>query len=67
MQKLKHQNRVKRILKQIAVRHSTWVCSCGYQVPKANAELSGYDFGSRGFHVHCPRCGKVVAEFLDPK
>jgi hypothetical protein len=36
-------------------------------VPKAAAVVSGDDWSSQGFHVHCPRCGRVVARFVDPK
>jgi hypothetical protein len=36
-------------------------------VTKKGVALSG-DFSYRiGFHVHCPVCGKVVAQFVDPK
>lgn len=59
--------RIQRTVKQIMDRQSVWVCSCGYIVPKKGTELSGYSSGSKGFHVHCPRCGKVVAQFIDSK
>ena len=44
-----------------------WQCTCGYQVPKKNATLSGDQTYALGFHIHCPNCGKVVAQFVNPK
>ena len=46
---------------------SVWVCACGYEVPKKGAMLSGDASYNQGFHVHCPKCGKLVAQFVDPK
>jgi hypothetical protein len=43
------------------------VCSCGCTVPKRGVVFSGDDWCSQGFHVHCPRCGRVVARFVESK
>jgi hypothetical protein len=56
-----------RILHRVFAMRSVWVCSCGYVIPKNGAILSGDDWCSQGFHVHCPRCGRVVVQFVDPK
>lgn len=58
---------IQRLFKQATDKRSVWTCSCGRQILKKDAELSGYASGSQGFHVHCPGCGKVVAQFLNPK
>jgi hypothetical protein len=57
---------IKRALSRVAKR-SVWICSCGYTVPKKGAVLSGENSYSQGFHVHCPNCGRVIAQFVDPK
>jgi hypothetical protein len=54
-------------LHRVFARQSVWVCSCGYTVSNQDAVLSGDDWCSQGFHVHCPRCGRVIAQFVDPK
>lgn len=48
-------------------KHSVWVCACGFVLPTRGAVLSGDSSYKYGFHVHCPKCGKVVAQFVDPK
>jgi hypothetical protein len=58
---------IQRLFKQATDKRSVWTCSCGRQIPKKEAELSGYASGNQGFHVHCPGCGKIVAQFLTPK
>jgi bifunctional DNA-binding transcriptional regulator/antitoxin component of YhaV-PrlF toxin-antitoxin module len=62
-----YKNQIAHTLKQNITKRKVWVCSCGYVTPKKGAELSGYAAGSRGFHVHCPKCGRVVAEYLNKK
>lgn len=52
---------------RITFRRSVWICSCGYIVPKGGVVFSGDDWSSQGFHVHCPNCGRIVAQFVDPK
>lgn len=54
-------------LSRVIAKRSVWVCSCGYTVPKKAAVLSGYASCSQGFHVHYPKCGKVIAQFVHPK
>ena len=34
---------------------------CGYILPKDAAEISGYDSEQTLRHIHCPKCGKIVA------
>lgn len=58
---------IKIMIKQIVANRSIWVRSCGYIVSKKGAELSGYTSSAKGHHVHCPKCGKVLAQFIDPK
>jgi len=67
LQPIKHIIVITRALSRVFIRQPVWVCSCGYTVPKRGAVLSGDDWCSQGFHVHCPRCGRVVAQFLKPK
>ena len=41
-------------------------CICGFEVLKSEAKVSG-GFGYwHGFHVHCPRCGLIIAEEVSP-
>ena len=63
----RHFNTVKHMFYRVFIRRSVWVCSCGCTIPKAAAVVSGDDWCSQGFHVHCPNCGRVVAQFVDPK
>jgi len=58
---------VKNKLKQVWARRLVWECSCGCKVPKKGVALSGDSSYRSGFHVHCPVCGRVVAQFVDPK
>jgi len=48
-------------------RRSVWVCSCGCVIPKKGALLAGGASYKYDFHVHCPRCSRLVAQFVDPK
>ena len=34
---------------------------CGYFLPKEDAKISGYDSEQTLRHIHCPKCGKIVA------
>jgi len=46
-------------------RDDTFQCKCcGYRFPKKDALASGGKGYAYGYHVHCPRCTKVVVEFL---
>jgi len=33
---------------------------CGYELPKENAVISGWDSQQSLRHVHCPKCGKII-------
>ncbi|MGD6850933.1 MAG: hypothetical protein ACQCN6_02600 [Candidatus Bathyarchaeia archaeon] len=49
-------------------RNPKYTCkSCGYVFPKQTAVISGHEGGERGKHVHCDRCGAIVADFLKTK
>ena len=38
---------------------------CGYVLPKRDAVVSGWDAESSSTHVHCPRCGKIIARYVE--
>ena len=63
-------NRFKAFLKnnhkQTIGKPSAWKCSCGCVVPKKGAKLSGGPQYKQGYHVHCPKCGKTIAQFINP-
>jgi len=46
---------------------STWNCTCGYTIPKKGANLSGGPQYKQDYHIHCPNCGRTVAQFINPK
>jgi hypothetical protein len=57
---------LKAILKR-QPKNPSWTCICGEVIAKKSANLSGgpqYDYG---YHVHCPKCNRTVAQFIDPK
>ena len=58
---------IKNRAKQNKAKRSVWVCSCGCVVPKKGALLAGGPQYKYDFHVHCPRCSRIVAQFVDPK
>jgi RNase P subunit RPR2 len=37
---------------------------CGYILPKKDAVVSGWDAEGSSTHVHCPRCGKIIARYI---
>jgi Fe2+ or Zn2+ uptake regulation protein len=41
--------------------------TCGHVWPKATAKTSGDPSYPHSAHVHCPKCGAVVDQFLKPK
>ncbi|MCW4008614.1 MAG: hypothetical protein NWF09_08030 [Candidatus Bathyarchaeota archaeon] len=56
---------MKRLLQLLRRRKDSYTCSqCGYVFPKKGAEVSGWAGHPYGFHVHCPRCGATVAQFV---
>ena len=47
-------------------REEAYVCKrCGYVLPKRDAVVSGWDAEGSSTHVHCPRCGKIVARYVE--
>lgn len=53
--------------KQTIGKPSVWVCSCGCVIPKKDATLSGGPQYKQGYHVHCPQCAKILAQFINPQ
>jgi len=46
-------------------REEVYKCKrCGCVFPKKDAQLSGWADHPHGFHVHCPRCGATVDQFV---
>jgi len=44
----------------------SYVCPrCGYVLPKKDAVVSGWDAEGSSTHVHCPRCGKIIARYVE--
>jgi len=44
----------------------SYVCPrCGYVLPKEDAVVSGWDAEGSTTHVHCPRCGKIIARYVE--
>ncbi|MCW4025273.1 MAG: hypothetical protein NWF01_09605 [Candidatus Bathyarchaeota archaeon] len=54
---------------ELSIKHKQpiWNCTCGAVIPKKGAQLSGDPSYPKGYHVHCPQCSKVVAQYIDPK
>jgi len=47
-------------------REEAYVCKrCGYVLPKKDAVVSGWDAQGSTTHVHCPRCGKIIARYVE--
>ncbi len=40
---------------------------CSFSFPQEGANISGDESYKYGFHVHCPQCGAVVAQFIKTK
>jgi DNA-directed RNA polymerase subunit RPC12/RpoP len=48
-------------LKRFFTRSKFYRCSyCGYELPKEEAAISGWDSQQSLRHVHCPKCGKII-------
>jgi len=46
--------------------NDSYVCPrCGYVLPKRDAVVSGWDAEGSSTHVHCPRCGKIIARYVE--
>lgn len=42
-----------------------YVCKgCGFELPKKDAVVSGWNSEGTSKHVHCPRCGKIIARYV---
>ena len=37
---------------------------CGYVLLKKDAVVSGWNSEHSSTHVHCPRCGKIIARYV---
>ncbi len=47
-------------------KEEAYVCKrCGYVLPKRDAVVSGWDAEGSSTHVHCPRCGKIIARYVE--
>jgi len=47
-------------------REDVYVCKrCGHVLGKRDAVVSGYDAEGSSTHVHCPRCGKIIARYVE--
>ncbi|MDH5636342.1 MAG: hypothetical protein OEY47_06735 [Candidatus Bathyarchaeota archaeon] len=44
-----------------------WMKRCGYVLRKKGAVVSGWDAEGSSTHVHCPRCGKIIARYVKQK
>ena len=58
---------LKKKVKSYTRKPSVWVCSCGCIIPKKGANLSGGPHYKQDYPVHCPDCGRIVAQFVNPK
>jgi predicted RNA-binding Zn-ribbon protein involved in translation (DUF1610 family) len=39
----------------------TYCCpNCGYELPKKETIISGWDSQQSLRHIHCPKCGKII-------
>ena len=46
-------------------KKDVYICNrCGYVLPKKDAVVSGWDAEHSSTHVHCPRCGKIIARYV---
>jgi len=47
-------------------RDEVYICKrCDYILPKKDAVISGWDAEGSTTHVHCPRCGKIIARYVE--
>jgi len=47
-------------------KEEVYVCKrCGYVLRKKDAVVSGWDAQGSTNHVHCPRCGKIIARYVE--
>jgi DNA-directed RNA polymerase subunit RPC12/RpoP len=45
--------------------HNYYRCSkCGYVFPKKEAKVSGFENHPYGLHIHCPKCGHIVDQYV---
>ena len=49
-------------------REEAYVCKrCGYILSKRDAVVSGWEAEGSTTHVHCPRCAKIIARYVEQK
>jgi len=54
------------LVEEMPEREEVYVCKrCGYVLPKKDAVVSGWDAEGSTTHVHCPRCGKIIARYVE--
>jgi predicted RNA-binding Zn-ribbon protein involved in translation (DUF1610 family) len=39
--------------------------NCGYALPKKDAIVSGWNSENSSTHVHCPKCGRIIARDVE--
>jgi predicted RNA-binding Zn-ribbon protein involved in translation (DUF1610 family) len=56
------------LVEEMSEREEVYVCKrCGYVLPKEDVVVSGWDAEGSSTHVHCPRCGKIIARYVEQK
>jgi len=54
------------LVEEMVDREEVYVCKrCGYVLPKRDAVVAGWDAEGSTTHVHCPRCGKIIARYVE--
>jgi RNase P subunit RPR2 len=51
---------------EMSEREEVYVCKrCSYVLSKGDAVVSGWDAEGSSTHVHCSRCGKIIARYVE--
>jgi len=54
------------LIEEMPEREEVYVCKrCSYVLPKKGSVVSGWDAEGSSTHVHCPRCGKIIARYVE--
>jgi hypothetical protein len=54
------------LVEEMPEREEIYVCKrCSYVLSKRDAVVSGWDAEGSSTHVHCPRCGKIIARYVE--